>query len=47
MAEPAAGEMRRTMSDDGGNCWEESWDDVRNAREGARPGVAMTSARSR
>ncbi len=44
MAEPAVGEMRRTMSDDGGSCWEELRDDVRYAREGARPGVAMTLA---
>ncbi len=44
MVEPAAGERWRIMSDDGGNCWEELRDDVRNAGEGARPGVAMTLA---
>ncbi len=43
MAEPAAGEMRRTMSDDGGNCWEELRDDVRDAAEGAQPGLALKS----
>ncbi len=46
MVEPAAGEMRRTMSDDGGNCWEELRDDVSNAGEGARLGVAMRLAQS-
>ncbi len=46
MAEPAVGEMQRTMSDDGGNCWEELRADVRNAGEGARLGVAMTLAQS-
>ncbi len=47
MVKPAVGEMQRRMSDDGGNCWEELRDDVRNAGEGARPGVAITLARSR
>ncbi len=46
MAEPAEGEMRRMMSDDGGNCWEELRDDVCNAVEGARLGLALKSAQS-
>ncbi len=44
MAEPAAGEMQRTMSDDGGNCWEELHDDGHDATEGAWPGLALQSA---